>query len=469
MKKHKILTLLIAIIFSTSTNIAFCAEIKNNEKVKPSKQLKAALTDYKAEYLNSDWWGKFHDPVLKGYIEKASTSNYDFKIASLKVLETQEVVKEYLGKEFPLISFNANMSRQTTSNNSSMGSFSLKSYTQNSFFFPLNVNYELDLWKKNRDRTIQAAKELEVVKYEEKAAYISLVSAVASTYFQVTNLDKQIDLQKEIINIRKKVLELTKESCNYGLYQPSDVLLKSKALEEANSQLSDLEKFQSILLNQLAIITGSSSDNSSALQRSSIDEINLISDIPSSVNSEVVQKRPDILKAEAEIQKAKIDVSLARKEYLPDINLLGQFGFNANSFSKAYDWNSHVLSGGLGLAEKIFSGGQRHAVIKSKNFKYQQMMENYQKTVLTSFQEVNDSLASLKSDTQKNENNISRIRSEKQNLAIINNKYQYGAISYLDTLQHKENMLVLEKEQLQSKTNCLIDSLSFYKSVGGKL
>jgi outer membrane protein TolC len=224
-----------------------------------------------------------------------------------------------------------------------------------------------------------------------------------------------------------------------------------------------------LLLNQLAVLTGDSSDNSSSLKRTSVDEIEIVKDLPQKIQSDVVLKRPDILKAEADLQKARIDVSLARKDFLPSFPITGQFGFNSNCFSKAFNWGSYTASVGSGIMQSVFTGWQKTAILKSKKYKYQEMLENYQKTILESFQEVNDSLASLKFDSEKNNNNIQRLKLEKDNMGVINNRYALGAISLLDTLRYKERVYSLEKEQTQSKTDCLVDSLSIYKATGGKL
>lgn len=469
MNKQKIFALCLMISFLTSINPMLSAEL-NNKNIKPvSQQLKGGVTDYRIEYINADWWDRFQDPVLKEYILKASNANHNLKIANLRVLETQEKVRESLGREFPLLNIGGDFSRRKTSDNSRMGSFSLPAYAQNNYNFPLNVNYELDLWRKNRERTIMEAKELEAIKFDERASYISLTSAVASAYLNVINLDKQIELQKDIINLRKEILELTRVNYDYGLLTASDVTQAEKSLTESQSDINDLQKMQNIFLNQLSVLTGESVDNSSSLKRTSIDEVDLLKDLPQSIQGEIVKNRPDILKAEAELQKSRIDVSLARKDFLPDISLTGQFGFNASSLSKIFAWDSYVASVGTSLAQTIFSGGQRKARLKVKKYKYEQMIEGYQQIILQSFQEVNDSLAALKFDMQKNDNNISRIKLEKDNLNLINVKYYKGAISYFDTLQFKERLLSLEKEQVQSKTDCLIDSLSLYKAVGGKL
>ena len=197
--------------------------------------------------------------------------------------------------------------------------------------------------------------------------------------------------------------------------------------------------------------------------------MDLIKDLPESIPSDTVRKRPDILKSEAQLQKARIDVRLARKDFLPDINITGQLGFNSNSLTKVFDSSSYIASTGVGLLGPIFLGGQKRAALKAKQKVYEEMIENYQQTILKSFQEVNDSLFALKSDIAKDKDNISRINDETGNLDLINTKYNNGAISFLDTLQYKANILVLKKDKIQSKTDCLVDSLSVYKAVGGKL
>jgi len=464
MNKQKFLVICLAASLFAATNISFCAETKKQDKA-----LKGSVTDYRAEFINKDWWNRFNDPVLSEYIFKAANANHDLKMATLRVSETKAIVQQYFGKEFPVVSLGGNVQREKTSDNVSMGNFKLSTYSQSKFNFPLSVNYELDLWQKNREKTLGAAKELEAVKYDERAAYISLTSTVAAVYFNTLMTDKLIELQKQILDLRKEQFELTKEKNTYGLCPLSDVIQSEKTLTEAQTALTDLEKQQSIFMNQLSVLIGESVDNAGSLKRSSLDDIDLIKDIPSSIKSDIVQKRPDILKAEALLQKTKIDVDLARKDFLPSIEITGQYGFLANSLSKTFNSHSYIASVGAGLMQTIFSGGQKIARLKASKFKYEQMIESYQKTILQSFQELNDSLASLKADNTKNDNNISCVNLEKKNLNLINTRYKVGTISYLDSLEYKSKLITLEKEQIQSKTDCLIDSLSLYKAAGGKL
>ncbi len=445
-------------------------EIKEKKTVAPVvKRKKQPPANYKVEYINQKWWDKFNDPVLTGYIMQASDSNHDIKINALKVKESKENVKEAFGKELPTFALNANFTRQKFSGNLPFADFFFPSYTQNNINLPINVNYELDIWGKNHTYTKRVKKQLEIVKYDEKSAFISLTSLVASVYFNTINMDKQLQIQKDVVATRKEIFDLMTINYEHGLSTATEVTLAEKAYTESLSDLETLEKTQNTLLNQLAVLIGNSSEDSMTLKRSSIDNINLLEDLPQTIPSEIIDQRPDILKSEAEMQAAVLDVKLARKDFLPSINLSGLSGFNAYSMSSLFNWQSYVMAGGAGLAQQLFTGGQLKARLRAKKYRYEQMLENYHKTLLTSVQEINDSLVAVKFDTRKNNNNLKRIKFGKSQYDDISYKYKKGAISYLDTLQYKENLLVLEKEQTQSKTDCLIDSLSLYKSVGGKL
>jgi NodT family efflux transporter outer membrane factor (OMF) lipoprotein len=426
-----------------------------------------AFIDYKKEYINQDWWERFNDPVLTDYIMQAAEKNHDIKINSLKVLEENERVKEAFGKQLPSISFEPTAFRRKYSGNLPMGRYTFPSYTQNNFMMPMNVNYELDIWGKNRTNTKMVKKQFEAIKYQEKAEFISLTSSVASVYFNILNIDKQIQIQKQLVDIRKEILDLMTENYNNGLASATEITLAEKSYTEALSDLDNLQKNQNTLLNQMSVLIGSSSNNSISLQRSSLDKIEPLDNLPETILSQIIDQRPDILKAEAELQAAALDVKMAKKAFFPSINLSGIVGFNAHSMSSLFDWPSFIMAGTTGIVQPLYSGGQNKARLKMRKYKYEQLIENYQKTILTSVQEINDSLVSIKFDTNRNNNNLKRIKLEESNLQNIDYKYKAGAISYLDTLQHKETLLVIQKDQCQSKTDCLIDSISLYKSAGG--
>lgn len=465
MNKQKLVALLLVI----NILLPEAAWTANHSSTPVNKHLSAGVSDYRAEFINKAWWDRFNDPILSGYIYKTANDNQDLKVATLKVSEYQALVRESFGKEMPSLGIGGQYGYARTSDNVPLGAFNIPSYSQSSFLFPLTANYELDLWRKNRNKTIRAEKELQAIQYDEKASYIALTSAVASTYFNLIKFDKFVELQQKIVELRKEKLDLNKSLNEYGLAPYQDVIDAEKDLTTAESDYTEYQKQQEILANKLAVITGGSVDDASSLKRASVDDIDLIQNIPTSFPSDVVMKRPDILKSEAELQKARINVKLARRDFLPDINITGQFGFNATTLSKVFKWDSYVASFGVGIAQTLFSGGQRLARLKTKKIQYDEMLQNYQKTILESFQEVNDSMISLKYDTKQNNDYINKVSLEKAHMGLIADQYEQGLVSHLDTLEYRERVLTLEKDQTQSKIACLVDTLSLYKSLGGKL
>lgn len=433
---------------------------RTKEKIKVEKRVdkkksKQQTADKKVEYMNLAWWQKFNDPILVDYIIKTATDNYDIKINELKVLQGKSAVQEGYALQLPTISFDVQGS---------------KSGYMKTYAIPIGVNYEVDIWGKNYNIRKKLQKDYEAMQFDEKAAFISLTTLTATAYFNILNLDKQIEIQNQLVNIRKEILELTKVNFKYGLASSTDVTQMDKLFTESESNLEIYKKNRSRLLNQLAVLIGSSSESSNELARTSIDEIQPLKGLPLSIESEIVNQRPDILSMEAQLKAAMFDVKAARKSLFPSITINGNWGYNFYSMGGAFfDYKDFMTTLGAGIMQPIFQGGRLIAQLKGKKYKYEEMFNTYQKTILTSFQEINDSLADLKSDTIKNTNDIKRFQDETKYFQDINFKYEKGAISYLDTLKFKETLLITQQDEMQSKTDCLIDSLSLYKAVGGKL
>ncbi len=454
--KHK--KFVAGILLTSLIGINFC-QLPGFAANKKNKVIKTQISEYRFDYVNTDWWKTFDDEYLNEYIIKAIENNYDLKIATLRVEQYHQMMKLQFANELPQVS----------------GGFAptgLKlpgaTNTSGVWAFPLNVSYELDLFLKNRDKTRSAKKEWEKSKFEERASYIAISSAVGATYFNIIKADKIIELQKEIIKDRKQIYELMSERNKVGLTSTADVVKANKAYVAATSDLADLEKSRTTLLNNLAVLIGESPNNIANLKRKKYDNSYLIK-VPESISSEIIDQRPDYLAAEKMLEKAGIDVRVAKKEFLPRINLFGLMAFGASSFSQAFNWSNlfGVLSASAML--DLFAGGRKFANLRLKKNTYEQVLQNYYKTNLTAIQEVNDALVSLKQDDKKYKTNLNVYEMEQKDFKYSEAKYDEGLISYLDLLQRKENLLVLNKQVVQNKLDCNIDYIGLYKATGAKI
>lgn len=435
--------------------------------ISDKKIIQSQVSEYKFTDVNLDWWKNYNDELLEGYIIKAINQNNDLKVATLRVEEARQNVKLQFSKELPNVSIGVSDFQAKMPDD--LGSMMKASRSENFFGFPVMANYELDLFLKNHDKTKSAKRYYEASKYNEKAAYIAIASQVGATYFNIVKVDKLIEIQNEIIALRKQIYELMKVRNDQGITSTADLVRADKAYVLAQVDLSDLLKAREILLNSLAVLTGESPNNINELKRISYDELIYKKDIPKEISSDIIVQRPDYLAAEKMVEKAGIDVKVARKEFLPKIDIMGVLFFNSSSLGTSMNWASSLAALGGQAMLPIFTGGAKFANLRLSKNKYEQTLQNYYKTNLVAIQEVNDSLSSLKLDDDKYRKNLKSYDMQKTDYKYMQKRYNEGVISNLDLIQQRENLLTINKLVASSKAECYIDQISLYKAVGGKM
>lgn len=424
------------------------------------KDKKKADDSYKFEYVNIDWWNSFDDDILKSYIEKAIINNYDLKMATLNVEEYYQKTRLQFANELPMA---------TAGGGPGWYKAPGVSNTDIGFGLPVIVNYEADIFLKNRDKTKASKKLYENSKFDERAAYISIAGAVGTTYLNIVNLDKTIEIQKEIVALRKKIFELMQLSNKEGLTSTADTVRANKAFVKSETDLIELNKQRELLINQLCVLIGESPENGKTLNRKSLDEIKYTHSIPDYIESEIIMQRPDYLKAENSVEKAGIDVRVAKKEFLPSINLTGLALFNAGDLGSLFTTKNALFMLGGGLMLPLFTGGQRIANLRLKKATYEKVLQNYYKTNLTAIQEVNDALVKVRKDKEKVDQTLKQANLEKADFKFSEMKYNEGTISLLDLIQQKENLLYIDQLLAQNKVEFMIDYIGLYKATGSKL
>ena len=437
---------------NTTTPKQFKSMISKNKKTQQSD-------DYKFNYVNMNWWGNFNDDLLNGYIEKAVLNNYDLKMATINVEEYYQNVRLQFSNELP----------------SAVGGFGPGVFkapgmtnTSSAFGLPIIVQYEADIFLKNHNKTKAVKKLYEGSKLDERAAYISVASAVGSTYFNIINLDKMISLQEQIVNIRQEIYNLMLIRNKEGLTSTADTVKANKALVAGQTDLIELKKNREKMLNQMCVLIGESPENANSIKRNSLDSINYQLAIPSEIPSEIITQRPDYMKAELMVEKAGIDVKVAKKEFLPSINILGGALFNAGDIGSLFTTKNMLLGVGGGLMTPLFQGGSLIANLKLKKATYERILQDYYKTNLTAIQEVNDALVASRLDKDKMTQTTKQYNLEKSDYKYNEKKFNQGTISKLDLIQYQENLLTIEKLVAQQKVECMTDAISLYKATGSK-
>ena len=179
-------------------------------------------------------------------------------------------------------------------------------------------------------------------------------------------------------------------------------------------------------------------------------------------------KRPDFMKAEKMLEKAGIDVKVARKEMLPTLNLGGGVLFNSKHFESLFTTSNMLWGFGGGIMQPLFMGGRIKANLKAKKIAYEKSLKNYEKTNLTSMQEVNDSLVSVNMDKEKLSKQRKIQELEQKDFKLSQDKFNQGVIAKLDLNQMEENLLSVNKMVYSSEFDCMIDYISFYKAIAAQ-
>ncbi len=445
------------------------AKTKDAESTQTPKQFKSMIKkskhqkksdDYKYAYINMNWWDNFNDANLTAYIDQAVKNNYDLKMATLAVEEYYQNTKIQFANQLPTIGagFAPNYTKMPTASSWDWG-----------FATPAYVNYEVDIFLKNRDKTKSAKKLYEASQFDERAAYIAVASAVGTTYLNIVRLNKIIELQTQIVDIRQDIYNLMLVSNREGLVSTADTVQANKNLVAGQTDLIELQKQQKQLLHSFAVLIGESPENISELKFTPYDQINFTGNIPSEISTDIIVQRPDFLKAEKMVEKAGIDVRVARKEFLPTINLTGLALFNAADIGSAWSTGGMLGSLAAGAMLPIFTGGKRLANLRLQKTTYERILQDYYKTNLTAIQEINDALVSVKKDKEKMAETLKQAKLEREDFNYNQKRYNQGTISRLDLIQVQENLLSIDKLVAQQNIECMVDYIGLYKSVGSKL
>ena len=444
-------------VFASGKTVLSAGAEQNIDKKKKKKEEKIKPAKNKYDYINLAWWAQFNDEYLNDYIIKAVENNKDLKMATLTIDEYyQNVVMQRAG-ELPQLQAGF-----------MPGYGGMMDHEAGSFLLPIIASYELDLFGKNHNKTTAIRKLYESSILDEQAAYISIASSVGSVYINIVKLDAMIDLQEDIVKLRKEIFEIMSISNAEGIVSTSDLVKANQSYISGVTDLTDLKKERTKLLHQLAVLTGDSPNNIEEYKRIDYSELAFSGKIPEFVSSDVIMKRPDYIKAEKMLEKAGIDVRVARKEMLPSLNLGGLLLFNSTNLGSLFTTSNMLWGFGGGIIQPLFMGGKLRANLKAKKLAYEKSLKNYEKTNLTSMQEVNDSLVSVNMDKEKLAKQKKIQELEQQDFELSKCKYAEGTIAKLDLNQMEENLLSVNKMVYASEFDCMIDYISFYKAIAAQ-
>lgn len=416
------------------------------------------------EYLNLDWWKNFNDDNLTNNLLTVYQNNYDLKNASLKVEENKKLVKMQFANELPFVNFSGDLNRDLRAPVQQFGAMRIPNYSQYNYRLPLTMGYEIDIWGANRLKTKSIKQQLEIVKQAERATYISLTSDFAADYFNLIKADKLLEIQNELVKTQEKIVSMVSDKYQIGLCSINELLAEEKLLTSLKEEQNKHKLTKELLEESLKVYLV---NHEGEINRNKYENISLLKNIPEEYNSAIIENRPDFKQEEANIKRIGFDVQIAKRELLPKFTIIGQIGLNAYHLGNLFNSPSQFFNLGILPSLDLFSGGRKIAFLKLNKIKYEEALNDYQKTVLVGIKEINSGILEYKTDMGNYNESSERLKTQTRIYDLAKEKNKIGTSGNIDVLYAKEAYLMTEKEEVSNKINSIISTISLYKATGG--
>jgi NodT family efflux transporter outer membrane factor (OMF) lipoprotein len=428
---------------------------------KENRNWKTAQPSDQAQKGN--WWEIFQDPQLNALEEKLSVSNQTLRAAVDRFQEARDVLRETRSSLFPLVTANVSASRQRQSANRALrGPTSPLNYSD--YVLAGDVSYEADVWGSVR-RTVESSRTLAQASAADlETIRLSLHAELALDYLTLRGLDAQKQLFDTSVDAFDKALQLTESRFRGGVASREDVDLAATQLEQTRAQDIDITSARDQFEHAIAVLTGQPA-SSFDLGPAPLPAIPAVP--PPGLPSDLLERRPDIAEAERKVASANDQIGIARAAFFPTITLGLVGGFESGKFPNWLTGPSALWSIGASAAETVFDAGRRRAVSDQTIATYDELVADYQQTVLTSFQQVEDSLSDLRVLDEEAKTQDAAVAAANRALEQSTNRYKGGLDTYLTVITAQSAALTNERTAVSLLTRRLTSTVLLVKALGG--
>ena len=415
--------------------------------------------------IPGQWWELFHSQALNQLIERTLKYNSDLKAAQAALRAANDNVYAQMGAYWPSVAASFNRTRARTSAAvSPVPANSRQTYT---LYTPqLSVTYLPDVFGLNR-RTVESLQaQAEVQRYTLEATYLTLTSNVVAAAIQEAGLRAQIDATEKIIKIERDLLDLLRHQLALGQVAGLDVAAQESALAAAEQTLPPLQKQLSVQRDLLIALAGGLPAEELA-QKFELKDLHLPQDVPVSLPSKLVEQRPDVRQAEANLHAASAQIGVAMANRLPSFSLNAAYGGQAAVFSAMLSPSNIAWQFIANATQPIFEGGTLLYRERAARDLFDQQFALYRSAVVGAFQNVADSLHSLQSDADNLKAAAASERAAKRTLDLTRRQFDLGFINYVSLLQAEQAYLSALNTLVQAQAGRYADTAALFQALGG--
>lgn len=421
-----------------------------------------------ASLADAKWFEVFRDPQLQALIKIALTQNYDLRDAVARVDEARANLGITRSNQYPQVGASGDLQFTRLSRD---GQFPLPAsfvQNQNRNWGQATLNllsFQIDLWGQLRRATEAARANLLNADWNRKTVITTVVSQVAADYFQLLELDSELQISQDTLQTRRESLQLTSQRQGHGIATLLDVRQAEELVDSTAESIPQLQQQIEQMEDQMSLLLGKNPGNIERARSFSVDD--LPPEVPAGLPSALLERRPDIRAAEQAMIAANANIGVAKAAYFPQISLTGSVGGQSSSLANLFSGPASAWSFVPQLTQPIFTAGRLKNNVRLAQAEREDAQIVYEKSISTAFQEVSDALIAHQRTRE------SRVEQQKLVIALQDRKrlayarYQGGVDTQLNALDADRDLLSAELALEQVRYAELVSVVQLYKALGG--
>lgn len=426
----------------------------------------------KDDELRGKWWEVYNDPQLNALEEQVNISNQSIAAAAASFFSARAMVREARSQYFPTLSTNPSITqiRQSASlrtfstggTGGGTGSSANLSFTE--YNLPFDASWQPDLFGKIRNSVRSQVYGAQASAADLENTRLTVQSELAIDYFSLRTQDALQELLDSTVIYYQESLKLTQALYETGIDSDEAVAQAETQLETTQAQATGVGLTRAQFEHAIAVLVGKpASDFSIPIEPLKAKP----PAIPFGLPSQLLERRPDIAASERLMAQANAQIGIATAAYYPTVTLSAVLGLESTSAASWFTWPSRFWSVGPALAETLFDAGLRHATVQQFRGAYDQTVANYRLSVLTGFQQVEDSLAALRILSLEIQQQDTAVRSAERNLKVATDRYKLGIDPYLNVITAQTLLLGAKETAVSLRNQQITASVQLIEALGG--
>lgn len=450
---------LVAVFFQS----CFSAKDYNRPEVKTDNLYRTELATDSVSMADISWKQLFNDQILQEHIELAISNNYDMRIALQNITAAEAYLRQSKAAYLPSFSVGADWTHQQLSKNSQFGAI-LADRSVDQFQFTGNLAWEADIWGKIRSGKRAANAEYLRSVAARQAIQTQLVSNIASVYFQLLSLDRQLTVVNATLENRSKSVDVIKALKDAG--NVNEVGVKQTEAQYFSTQIirEDIITQIKLLENTFSILLGQTPQQ---IKRGGFEQAMMASDINPGVPALMLRNRPDVIAAEYNLIREFEMTNVARSGFYPTLRITAAGGFQSVELKDWFSANSLFANAVTGLVQPIFNRREirtRYEVAKANQ---QAALLQFEQSLLTAGKEVSDALQQYQNETVKLDIRSKQLDALQKAASYSDELLNYGMVNYYEVLTAKDQALNTELNMIDNKFRQYNALITLYRALGG--